>query len=332
MIPVDNGSFLYVDSYGRQFEINNPYENVSLYRTPSIIENLNRIKNYHSQFDEIRKAIAELNLFSTEYIYFHAPSILQNFNQQIASCKQIADYHQDIYTLEQLDVLETQLIKLEFNLERIRTYDSKIAVINKAISKIPRNINIYNALRVLEIFNDQIAICKRIVGYQENISTLEQLYTLEGWLIRQEFDLEQIRKYDSEIELINKAIKKMSKHIEMNNILQTIGRFNDQIVSCKQIAYYNETISTKKQLVILEERLNAIDHSLKKLWNVLNIGSRQRLRKPSSMRNWFKRDENQSFLDRVTTLKLVNSDISLLPIELLNLSNLQVSYGFLSML
>jgi hypothetical protein len=225
--------------------INHPNSN-SLYRDIEPYQ----IIGYHSQFTEIVRAIDVLRIGLESSAYASPSSALQHFNQQIAGCKQVANYRGDISTLEQLDGLEAQLIEVEHRLKKIK-------------------------------------------------------------------------EYSSEFPLINKAIKSMSNDCKMYSTLQVVERFNEQIADCKRIAYYDESISDVEQLIELEERLNASDQSLGKLWWALDISHRPRCRSICVVRTWFNNPQSQLLLAGITTLQLTNEKISLLPRELLKLSNLQ---------
>lgn len=164
------------------------------------IANFNQIKTYRSQFQDIRKAVGIIKrctLRNSELMCIHrkAQSIFDKFNQRIADYKNSADYHENITSLQQLDELETRLIVIESNLQKLKKYRSKITLVKKAIKKIPRDIEIGRASEIIKKFNKQLANYKRMASYQENISNEDQLRELEQRL--------------SELGFYNKPLKKL---------------------------------------------------------------------------------------------------------------------------
>lgn len=164
-------------------------------------DSFNQIKTYRSQFQDIRKAVGIIKRCSLyrnlrfTCIHLKAQSILDDFNQRITEYKNIADYHETITSLKQLDELETRLIVIESNLRKLKKYRSKATLINKAIKEIPSDIEIDTSPEVIEKFNDQIANYKRMAYYQENISDENQLRELEERL--------------DELGIYNKSLKKL---------------------------------------------------------------------------------------------------------------------------
>jgi Leucine-rich repeat (LRR) protein len=142
-----------------------------------------------------------------------------------------------------------------------------------------------------------------------------------------ESELEKMKGYNAKFSLvgkaINKVIKNIPKNIEMREVLQRIKKFNEQIADCKDIAYYYENICSAEQLTELEERLNACNQCLVELWRALPIRNKARYRSIPLISKWFKNPQNQILLDRVTILTLTSRDIAILPIEFLQLHNLQ---------
>jgi len=149
------------------------------------IDNFNQIKAYRSQFEDIKYAINVMKKSAlhknSKLICIHrkVQSILDDFNHQITDYKKIADYHENITSLKQLDELEARLIVSEYNLRKLKKYPSKITLIKKAIRKIPNDIERGNALEIIKEFNSQIASYKRMTYYKENISNENQLRELE---------------------------------------------------------------------------------------------------------------------------------------------------------
>lgn len=180
-------------------------------------------------------------------------------------------------------------------------------------------------LSILNKFNHQIIEYKKITDYHENITTLEQLDELEVRLITLEYDLQNLKKYHSKIALINKAIKRIPKHIEMDNASKIIKEFNDQIADCKSMAQYDENISNKKQLEKLEERLDELDDyskSLERLWRALPTACKPLYKDPLLIKGWLQNPRNQHVLANVTSLRL-NGYITILPVDLSKVPNLQ---------
>lgn len=219
------------------------------------------------------------------------------------------------------------------NLNQIKDYRSQFWCIKRAVSMVkhhtlhrsPASFCTHcRAVYILNEFNRQIADYKKIVGHHENITTLEQLDSLETQLIMLELDLQRLKRYRSKVTFIRQAIRRIPRCIEIDNAPEVIREFNKQIAHCKSLVKYDENISNKKQVEELEKQLDELDvynQSLSRLWAVLPIKYKPYWN-PFLIKKWFESPQNQHALASVTSLRL-SDHITRLPEELSNVMNLQ---------
>lgn len=206
-----------------------------------------------------------------------------------------------------------------YYLRLVKEYHSDFPYIQKAIDNIPSCIGSDNISSVIKELNSQLIGYKNAANCPGNICSLEQLQHLEQQL--QLIKVKELQQYRSESSLLNKAIEKIDKKVNVQAVSRVIMVFNKQIEDAKKTAFYNEPIFSVEQIKELEDALEDCDESLKELWRVLP--TRPSYTAASSMRAWLRSYLNHDLLYKETKVCLTGRSIVRLPREILQLRNLQ---------